>query len=76
MEIKEILDCKGLTCPMPMIKLVKMMKGLNSGEILEMLGTDYETKLDLKKWCDKTDHIILEISEIEKGIFRFLVQKK
>jgi len=75
MEIKESINCKGLECPMPMIKLVKAIKGLNSGEILEMLGTDPGTKSDLKRWCDRTGHIILEINEAENGIFRFLIQK-
>jgi tRNA 2-thiouridine synthesizing protein A len=76
MEIKETLDCKGLSCPMPMMKLAKAIKGLNSGEILEMLGTDPGTKSDLPKWCEKTGNKIVEEGEAESGVFRFLIQKK
>ncbi|MCK5029311.1 MAG: sulfurtransferase TusA family protein [Bacteroidales bacterium] len=76
MEIKETLDCKGLSCPMPMMKLAKAIKGLNSGEVLEMLGTDPGTKSDLPKWCEKTGNTIVEEGEAESGVFRFLIQKK
>jgi tRNA 2-thiouridine synthesizing protein A len=76
MEIKETLDCKGLSCPMPMMKLAKAIKGLGSGEILEMLGTDPGTKSDLPKWCDKTGNKIIEEGEVESGVFRFLIEKK
>ncbi len=76
MEIKETLDCKGLSCPMPMMKLAKAIKGLSSGEVLEMIGTDPGTKSDLPKWCEKTGNVILEDGEVESGVFRFLIQKK
>ncbi len=76
MQINETLDCKGLSCPMPMMKLAKAMKGLNSGEILEMLGTDPGTKSDLPKWCDKTGNILVQEEELEGGVHRVLIQKK
>ena len=76
MEIKETVDCKGLSCPMPMMKLAKAIKGLGSGEILEMIGTDPGTKSDLPKWCNKTGNKLLEEGEVEAGVFRFLIQKK
>lgn len=76
MEIKETLDTKGLSCPMPMMKLAKAIKGINSGEVLEMLGTDPGTKSDLPKWCDKSGNTLLEGTDLEGGVFRFLIQKK
>jgi len=76
MEAKETLDTKGLSCPMPMMKLAKAIKGLTSGEVLEMLGTDPGTKSDLPKWCSKTGNTLLEESDLEGGVFRLLIQKK
>ena len=76
MDIKETLDTKGLSCPMPMMKLAKAIKGLKSGEILEMLGTDPGTKSDLPKWCGKTGNTLLEQGDLEAGVFRFVIQKK
>lgn len=75
-KIDETLDCKGLSCPMPMMKLAKAMKTMQSGEVLEMLGTDPGTKSDLPRWCSKTGNEVLDKSELSGGIFRFLIQKK
>ncbi len=75
-KIDQTLDCKGLSCPMPMMKLAKAMKGLKSGQVLEMLGTDPGTKSDLPKWCEKTGNTLLENMDIEAGVNRFVIQKK
>lgn len=75
-NITQTLDCKGLSCPMPMMKVAKAMKGMNSGDVLEMLGTDPGTKSDLPRWCEKGGHSILGSTELDGGVFRFLIQKK
>jgi tRNA 2-thiouridine synthesizing protein A len=76
MEIKATVDTKGLSCPMPMMKLAKAIKGINSGEAIEMFGTDPGTKSDLPKWCEKSGNKLIEHSDIEEGVFRFVIQKK
>jgi len=50
MEITTTVDTKGLSCPMPMMKLAKAMKGIKSGEAVEMFGTDPGTKSDLPNY--------------------------
>ncbi len=75
-KVDQTLDCKGLSCPMPMMKLAKAIKGLKSGEVLEMLGTDPGTKSDLPRWCNKTGNTLLDESELPGGVSRFLIQKK
>jgi tRNA 2-thiouridine synthesizing protein A len=76
MEIKQTLDCKGLSCPMPMMKLAKAIKELNSGDVLEMLGTDPGTKSDMPKWCEKTGNVLLEQTDMGGGVTRMVIQKK
>ncbi len=76
MEIKVTVDTKGLSCPMPMMKLAKAVKGVNSGDYIEMLGTDPGTKSDLPKWCDKTGNMLVEQTDEPDGVFRFIIQKK
>ncbi len=77
MDIKfdQTLDCKGLSCPMPMMKLAKAMKGLKQGEVLEMLGTDPGTKSDLPKWCEKSGNEMLLEESLDGGVFRYLIKK-
>lgn len=75
-KVDQTLDCKGLSCPMPMMKLAKAVKGLKTGEVLEMLGTDPGTKSDLPRWCNKTGNTLLDESDLPGGVSRFLIQKK
>jgi len=77
MEIKadEKLDCKGLSCPMPIIKLAKTIKPMKSGQVLEMAGTDPGSKEDVPKWCKKTGNELLDVKE-ESGVNIFYIKKK
>lgn len=75
MEANMTLDCKGLSCPMPMMKIAKAMKDLKPGEILEILGTDPGTKTDLPNWCTKTGNEFLESTELDGGVTKMLVKK-
>jgi len=74
-KIDQTLDCKGLSCPMPMMKLAKAAKAMKSGEVLEMLGTDPGTKSDLPKWCEKSGNEILHEELLDGGVFRYLIKK-
>ena len=74
-QADQILDCKGLSCPMPIIKLAKTMKKMPSGKILEMQGTDPGSKEDIPKWCKKTGNVFLNAIE-EAGVNTFYIQKK
>ena len=76
MQVDQTLDCKGLSCPMPIIKLSKTLKKqMKSGEVLEMIGTDPGSKSDVPAWCEKTGNILLESKE-ENGAFIFYIKKK
>ena len=69
------LDCKGLTCPMPIAKLAKATKELNAGQVLEMMATDPGSRPDVTAWCDRTGNELIETKE-EDGIFTFYIRKK
>ncbi len=70
----EVLDCKGLSCPMPLLKTKKAIQKLKSGQILEVLGTDPGTKTDLPAWCQKAGHEFLGVIE-EAGYNRYFIKK-
>jgi|SRR5690625_335551 len=76
MEIKsdQILDAKGLACPMPIVKTRKMMKDLSSGQVLEVQATDKGSTADLKAWSDKVGHDYLGTIEIE-GVLNHYLRK-
>jgi tRNA 2-thiouridine synthesizing protein A len=69
-----VLDCRGLVCPMPVIKLSKAIKALAVGAVIEMLATDPGSVPDLEAFEKQTGHRVLDRSETD-GVFRFLVQR-
>ena len=75
MEVNETLDCQGLSCPMPILKLAKTMKKMNSGTVLKVLGTDPGSKEDIPKWCQKTGNEFIQMEE-NNGVLTFFVRKK
>ena len=36
----QVLDAKGLNCPLPILKAKKALKSLEGGQVLEVLSTD------------------------------------
>jgi len=73
-EITQTLDCRGLVCPLPVIKLSKAIKSIEKGAILEMLATDPGAVPDLQAFQKLTGHEVLAQSQAE-GVFRFLVRR-
>ena len=74
MDKDVVLDCKGLSCPMPIVKLAKKMKELESGQVLEMLGTDPGSKEDVPAWCSRTNNEFLGM-ENRGDVFAYYIKK-
>jgi len=72
--VKETLDCKGLYCPLPIVKMKKALNGMAEGEVLKVLATDPGSKRDFESWCNKTGNRLLEATE-EDGVFTYVVEK-
>ncbi|MFN3284912.1 MAG: sulfurtransferase TusA family protein [bacterium] len=71
----QVLDCRGLLCPLPVIKTNKAIKSLAVGQVLEMLATDPGSKPDMLAWSRQTGHELLEVEE-QDGVYRFLIRRK
>jgi tRNA 2-thiouridine synthesizing protein A len=69
------LDARGLNCPMPIVKTAQAIKGLASGQTLEVLATDPGSVKDFEAWSRTTGNPLVEQSA-DGGVFRFVLQKK
>ena len=74
-EPTQVLDTCGLSCPMPLLKTKKALKGLKSGEILEVLGNDPGSKHDLPDWGNKGDNEFLGMVDVDDGVTRYFIKK-
>lgn len=68
MNAEQTLDCIGLYCPMPIVKTAEKIKGLKTGEVLEVVADDIGIKLDMSAWCKATGHEFLGVEEAGKEI--------
>lgn len=68
------LDCLGLFCPMPVLKVREALKAMAVGESLEMLSDDPASEADMKSWTARTGHRLMAL-ERDGAVFRFLVRK-
>jgi tRNA 2-thiouridine synthesizing protein A len=69
-----ILDCKGLLCPMPVIKIAKAIKTIAVGQVLEMQATDPGSRPDMEAWTKQTGHELVASHE-GNGVFTFYVRR-
>lgn len=68
------LDCKGLACPLPVIKTKKMIDGMSVGQVLEMTATDPGSVNDMTAWSHRTGQELLEHKQ-DNGSFIFYIKK-
>ena len=71
---EQALDCKGLNCPLPILKTKKQMDAMQSGQVLKMVSTDPGSINDMQAFTRRTGHELLE-SISEDGNYIFLVRK-
>jgi tRNA 2-thiouridine synthesizing protein A len=74
-QIAQIVDAKGLSCPMPIVKTAQAAKGLTSGQLLEVLSTDPGSTKDFTAWAKATGNELVE-QTVEGGVYRFVLRKK
>ena len=71
----QTLDTRGLACPMPLLKTKKTIKGMKSGEILEILGSDPGSKNDIPEFGNKGGNEFLGYVDEPEGITRYFIKK-
>ncbi len=74
LEVAATLDAKGLSCPMPLLRTKKEMGKINSGDILQVDGTDPGSRNDIPGWCERSGHEYLGEKE-ESGYISFFIKK-
>jgi peroxiredoxin family protein/TusA-related sulfurtransferase/rhodanese-related sulfurtransferase len=53
------LDCSGLQCPGPIMKVFEVMKGMDDGQVMEVTASDPGFMRDIDAWCRRTGNTLL-----------------
>lgn len=70
----QVLDAKGLLCPMPIVKLAKFMREMASQQVVLVEATDPGAVPDVAAWSRNTKNPVIH-QEIEGKVMRFWIQK-
>jgi tRNA 2-thiouridine synthesizing protein A len=70
----QLLDTKGLNCPLPILKAKKALKDLPMGAILEVLATDPGAVADFEAFCRTTGNQLME-SKQDGKVFSFQIKR-
>lgn len=54
------VDCNGLQCPGPIMKVNTTMKELEPGKVIKVSSTDMGFASDIKAWCEKTGNELVK----------------
>lgn len=73
-EFDQELDCKGLSCPMPILKTKKALDKMEAGQVLKMISTDAGSVPDVNAYAKKTGNELLGHEE-DGGTFTFYIKK-
>ena len=58
-----VLNCKGLSCPLPIVQIGRTLKKMQVGQTIEVEADDPAFKEDVLAYVRHLDHTILYIEE-------------
>ena len=70
----QVLDAKGLNCPLPILRAKKALKDVPAGGTLEILATDPGAVADFQAFCRTTGNELVEQNEAD-GVWTYLIRK-
>ncbi len=73
-EIKATIqvDCSGLQCPGPIMKVYETVNKINDGDIIKVSATDSGFARDVEAWCRRTGNTFLKVEREGKNNIVFL----
>jgi tRNA 2-thiouridine synthesizing protein A len=70
----QVLDAKGMSCPLPILKTKKAVEAMAKDQVLRVETTDPGSKNDMASWAKRTGNEILKVEEAA-GTFTFFIKK-
>ena len=70
----QLLDAKGLNCPLPILRAKKALKDVVMGGTLEVLATDPGAVKDFEAFCRPTGNELLS-SNVDGKVYSFVIKR-
>jgi TusA-related sulfurtransferase len=69
------LDCRGLRCPLPVIRLANAIGDVPVGGTVAVVADDPATGPDTQAWCRMRGHDFVGADTTEDGVPRYWVRR-
>jgi tRNA 2-thiouridine synthesizing protein A len=71
-----VLDMRGTTCPGPVIEAKKLLNGMRTGEVLQLLSDCPGIRADVRSWVKATGLELADARESAPGEYVFHIRKR
>ena len=72
---EHLLDVRGLSCPLPVLRANRALRGLRPGERLRVLATDRASVADFQAFCRETGHALIAFGD-EGEVLSFTIRRR
>ncbi|MDR2208442.1 MAG: sulfurtransferase TusA family protein [Azoarcus sp.] len=76
MDFDKEVDARGLTCPLPILRLKKALAEMSAGQVVRVLTTDHASIKDIEAFTHQTGHELASREEVLDSTFEFFVRHK
>ena len=73
-DVTEILDARGLLCPLPVLKARKRLKAMAPGALLQVEADDPAAIVDVPHFCAEAGHDLVDQRD-EDGTQIYVIRK-
>lgn len=70
-----VVDARGLSCPLPLLRLRKALHGLAIDQSVQLWATDPHSQQDIRRYCEKSGQLLAQERQ-QDGAFGFWIVKK
>jgi len=70
----DVLDVKGLSCPLPILRAKKALKNVPVDGLLQVIATDPGSVKDMDVFCRQTGNELVEWAD-EGGVYTFVIKR-
>jgi tRNA 2-thiouridine synthesizing protein A len=75
-DVAEItVDCRGETCPVPLVEARKALRRAQPGDVVEVIGTHPSSKKEIPMAVEALGLSLLGIEEQENGEWKIRIQR-
>lgn len=71
-RVDRTLDCRDTLCPGPIVEVMKALRSLHRGQVLEVIATDPGFVPDVEAFARRTGHALLRVERRDGTVHAWL----